>query len=65
MFFPAAGNCNDGSVNNVGSFGSYWSSSLITSKVVNAYSLNFNSSSVNWLGSRRSYGFSVRPVLGL
>ena len=63
--FPAAGNCNNGSVNNVGSNGNYWSSSVNSSNVQNAYNLNFNSSNVNWQNNNnRHNGFAVRGVLG-
>jgi uncharacterized protein (TIGR02145 family) len=65
LFFPACGNCGYGSVNNVGSDGYYWSSSLISSDVKNAYSLYFLGSYVLWQTySRRFYGFPVRGVVG-
>lgn len=64
LFFPAAGYCRNGSVNNVGSYGYYWSSSLNTSYMVNGRSLLFNSGGVNWQNSyNRCNGFTVRPVL--
>ena len=64
--FPAAGNCNNGSVNNVGSNGNYWSSSVNSSNVQNAYNLNFNNSNVNWQNNNNRYnGFAVRGVVGL
>ena len=65
LFFPACGNCNNGSVNNVGSNGNYWSSSLNSSNVQNAYNLNFNSGNVNWQNNNNRYnGYAVRGVLG-
>jgi hypothetical protein len=65
LFFPAAGRCNNGSVNNVGSLGDYWSSSVRSSGVQNAYYLGFNNSSVDWQYTYyRYYGFAVRGVLG-
>ena len=65
LFFPAAGNCYNGSVYNVGSYGFYWSSSVYSSSVQSAYRLNFNSSSVNWKDPSIRYGgFAVRGVLG-
>ena len=65
LFFPAAGLCFNGSVNFVGSYGYYWSSSVFSSYVQNAYYLGFNSSSVAWQDSSdRYYGFAVRGVLG-
>ena len=64
-FFPAAGNCNNGSVNNVGSNGNYWSSSLNTDNMINGRNLNFNNGNVNWQNNNnRYYGFSVRGVVG-
>ena len=58
---PAAGyrNCN-GSVNNVGSNGNYWSSTPKDSD--NAWNLNFNSGSVNMNNNNRCNGKSVRLV---
>ena len=64
LFFPAAGNCNNGSVRNVGSNGYCWSSSVNSSNVQNAYNLNFNSGNVNWQNNNnRLNGFPVRGVL--
>lgn len=60
---PASGyrNCDDGSMNNVGSNGNYWSASPNSSN--NGYYLNFNSSSVNPSNNNnRAYGYSVRCV---
>ena len=61
-FLPAAGYRNDSSLNNAGSNGNYWSSSLNTSNPNNAYNVNFNSSNVNRNNNNRYYGQSVRPV---
>ena len=64
LFFPAAGYCYDGSVGNVGSYGSYWSRSLFTSVRRNAYLMVFLSSSVYWDSCyNRCRGCSVRGVL--
>lgn len=63
VFLPAAGYRNDSSLNNAGSNGNYWSSSLNTSNSNNAYELNFNSSNVDWNNNNRYYGQSVRAVL--
>jgi len=61
MFFPAAGNGNNSSVNNRGSNGNYWSRSLYNAD--NGYNLNFNSSNVNPQNNNNRYnGFSVRAV---
>jgi uncharacterized protein (TIGR02145 family) len=65
LFFPAAGNCNNGSVDYVGSNGNYWSSSVYSSNVQYAYYLAFGSSNVNWrYVSNRYGGYAVRGVLG-
>ena len=65
LFFPAAGFCNDGSDRNVGNGGIYWSSSLFTVSMNNAYNLNFTSSNLLWSNaSPRFVGCSVRPVIG-
>ena len=65
LFFPAAGRCSFGSVDNVGSQGSYWSSSLNSSYVQNAYLLYLLDGSVIWnYVNYRYYGFPVRGVVG-
>ena len=66
LFFPAAGNCHDGSVEeDVGDYGYYWSSSLYTSSRQGAYYLLFGSDSAYWDGNYdRYFGFAVRPVVG-
>jgi uncharacterized protein (TIGR02145 family) len=58
---PAAGyrNNTDGTLNNRGNNGNYWSS---TENGTNANNLNFNSGSVNTNNNNRTYGFSVRCV---
>jgi uncharacterized protein (TIGR02145 family) len=64
LFFPAAGFCYNGGVNNVGSYGYYWSSSVDSSDVQSAYDLRFRSSRVNWqYDYSRYFGFAVRGVL--
>ena len=62
IFLPAAG-FFDSSLYRAGSYGSYWSSSLYTSNTLDAYGLNFDSSSVFPSNDRRYGGQSVRPVL--
>jgi hypothetical protein len=65
VFFPPAGICFDGGVNNVGSYGRYWSSSLYSSDVQNAYVLLFLSGTVYWQNfSTRRVGRSLRLVFG-
>ncbi len=60
-FFPAAGFVFNGSLNHVGSYGRYWSSTAYDS--TSAYNLDFGSSSVNpSYSSLRFYGYSVRCV---
>jgi len=56
---PMAGNRNnfDGSVNNEGSNGNYWSSTV---NDINAWNLNFNSDNANMNNNNRANGFSVR-----
>ena len=62
IFLPAAGyRYADGS-NNVGSSGSYWSSSLHTEAPDQAYYLIFGSDEVHADNSYRFYGRSVRPI---
>jgi retron-type reverse transcriptase len=63
LFLPAAGYRNDGSLNNAGSNGNYWSSSLNTDNPNNAWNLNFNSDNCNMNNNNRYYGQSVRAVL--
>ena len=64
LFFPACGYCYDGSVDNVGSFSGYWSSSLFSGGVQRAYNLYFGSGDVDWQDSGSRYsGCAVRGVL--
>jgi hypothetical protein len=58
-YLVAAGNRNhsNGSLNNVGSNGNYWSSTVNGS---NARNLNFNSDNANMNSNNRANGFSVR-----
>ena len=65
LFFPAAGYCDYGSVEGVGSSGGYWSSSLYTKRRQRAYYLSFNSNNANWGSYNDRYvGYAVRPVVG-
>ena len=60
-FFPASGNRNGTSLNNRGTNGNYWSSSL--NSQTNGYNLNFNASGVNPANNNNRFnGFSVRAV---
>ena len=61
IFLPAAGHRAGSSLNNAGSIGSYWPSSLGIHPNT-AYYLGFSSSDVGWYSHTRDDGFSVRPV---
>ena len=66
LFFPACGNCENGSVENVGDYGYYLSSSLLINNRQYACTFYFYSSSfyAGWdSGKYRFYGCTVRPVL--
>ena len=62
IFLPAASGRSGSSLYGAGSRGSYWSSSLSPNYELNACSLFFDSSGVDWNGGLRYDGFSVRPV---
>lgn len=62
IFLPVAGDRYNTGLDNVGSNGSYWSSSLVTDSPGYAYSFSFGSGTVCTGISSRSGGFSVRPV---
>lgn len=62
IFLPAAGYRDDSSLNEVGRYGRYWSSSLGTNYPNAVHCLYFNSSNVYWSSSIRDEGQSVRPV---
>ncbi len=62
IFLPAAGSCGGSSLNGVGSYGYYWSSSLNESNPGRAYRLFFSSDSLDWYHGYRYNGPSVRPV---
>jgi len=65
LFFPAAGNYEDGDVWDVGSNGYYWSRSLYTNSVNNAWGLHFSDGYVYPNGNNGRYqGCSVRGVFG-
>ena len=66
LFFPACGRCYNGSVDNVGSYGNYWSSSLNSSDIRNACFLYFLDGNVSWQNDYyyRFFGFLVRGVVG-
>ena len=65
VILPVGGNRNnsDASLNNQGSNGNYWSSSV---SGTNASNLNFNSTAVNPANANnRAYGFTVRCLKDL
>ena len=62
IFIPAAGNCNNGSVGNVGRSGYVWSSSLNASDPDYAWDLYFGSGYCYMDYRNRYYGQSVRGV---
>lgn len=64
LFFPAAGSCGDGSMLNVGKDGLYWSSSLDSSNKTYGKCLYFIRSGCVVDSYYRSYGCSVRGVVG-
>ena len=65
LFFPAAGICDGGSVENVGDISGCWSSSLSTSYRQSAYFLSFDSYDADWSNfNSRYYGYPVRGVVG-
>ena len=63
IFLPAAGDRDGTSLNNVGSYGDYWSSSLYTDSPDRAYRVHFNYGYVDWGTYRRYFGRPVRPVI--
>ena len=64
IFLPAAGYRNDRSLNDAGSYGYYWSSSLRTEYPYGAWYVKFSSDYYVYRHSNylRYYGQSVRPV---
>ena len=62
IFIPAAGSCHNGSVYDVGDYGSVWSSSLYTSLPSNAWNLGFDSGNCHMYSNYRCDGRSVRGV---
>jgi len=61
--FPAVGYADSGQYT-VGSYGSYWSSSLYEGAPSNAWNLNFNPNNAGVNNNNRYYGQSVRGVCG-
>ena len=64
LFLPAAGYRGSSNLTTgAGSYGEYWSSSLLTGSPDFAWELYFNLDDYDMGNGSRSYGFSVRPVL--
>ena len=63
IFLPAAGYRNGTSFNNQGSYGTYWSSALVSSSPNRARYLDFSSGTARMNHNYRYYGFTVRAVL--
>lgn len=61
IFLPAAGFIDADGLSYQGTFGAYWSSTLVTDCRYVWY-LNFDSDKIQMFGSLRYYGFSIRPV---
>ena len=62
IFLPAAGYKNGSSINNAGSRGYYWTSSLNVGHPSTGWDVNFFSSNISRAFFSRSNGLSVRPV---
>ena len=62
LFLPAAGFRYGTSLYSTGSYGYYWSRTLLTSRPYGAYYLYFSSDYVDWSYYDRCYGHGVRPV---
>ncbi|MGN0186660.1 MAG: hypothetical protein ACI392_02815 [Paludibacteraceae bacterium] len=63
IFLPAAGYRYDDDLNDAGSDGGYWSTSLTSGRPGLAWNVGFGSGSVYRYNNYRYYGRSVRPVL--
>ena len=64
LFIPAAGNCGDGRVGDVGVVGGVWASALDSEDVEGAWGFDFNSDGAGVGSSDRCLGQSVRGVIG-
>lgn len=62
IFLPAAGYYKGSSLERVGRYGNYWSSTLVSSSVNSAGGIYFDSSDMMRGYDYRCYGLSVRPV---
>ena len=64
IFLPVAGFYSGITLQNAGSIGNYWSSSLNTDYPIEAWGIYFNSNGVSRENLSRERGRSIRPVLG-
>ena len=64
VFVPAFGDVDDGDVNDVGSYGYVWSSSVDEESLNSAWGLYFTSSYFDVLNYTRTYGHVVFGVVG-
>ena len=62
LFLPAAGYRGDSSLDGAGSYGGYWSSSLLTDRPCFAWYFYFDSGHCYMDDIGRNYGHSLRPV---
>ena len=62
IFLPAAGCREDNDLYGAGSRGNYWSSSLDTDDLEDAWSVEFSSGKVFRIYDQRYFGMSIRPV---
>ena len=62
IFLPAAGGREGSEVLHRGSYGFYWSGTLLEDDSDYAYDLNFNSGGYGWGYGSRDYGPTIRPV---
>lgn len=63
IFIPAAGYLDAGNLEDAGSGGCYWSSSLDPDDPYSTRCLDFYSSGFHVGGSNRCLGFPIRPVM--
>ena len=63
IFLPAAGKRENANLNNAGSYGCYWSSSLYETYSDCAWGVYFKSGRFDWDSPNRFSGQSIRPVM--
>ena len=63
IFLPAAGSRTDGSLDDVGEFGVYWTRSLYTEAPSQAWGFAFDSEECFFGAAERCGGQSIRPVI--